>query len=91
MNKTIAASVLSAAMGLALTGMATAAQTAGQEKCFGIAAAGQNNCANAAAGHSCAGLSTTDYSGMDYKLVLAGTCTTMGGKTEAFQGVGTPA
>lgn len=91
MTKTIAASILSAAMGVALAGLAaTGAQAANEEKCYGVAKAGQNGCANAAAGHSCAGQSTKDYSGQDWKLVPAGTCASMGGKAEAFEGMGKP-
>lgn len=43
------------------------------EKCYGVAKAGQNDCA-AGAGTSCAGTSTTDYQGNAWKLVKAGTC-----------------
>jgi len=44
------------------------------EKCYGIARAGQNDCA-AGAGTSCAGTQKTDYQGNSWKLVKAGTCT----------------
>lgn len=43
------------------------------EKCFGIAKAGQNDCA-AGAGTSCAGTSVRDYQGNAWKLVAKGTC-----------------
>ena len=46
------------------------------EKCYGIALAGQNDCA-AGAGTTCAGTSTKDYQGNAWKAVPAGTCTTM--------------
>ena len=91
MSKPLAATVLSAAMSFALIGLATTAQAADEEKCYGVAKAGQNGCANAAAGHSCAGRSTKDYSGLDWKLVPAGTCVTMGGQPKSFEGVGKPA
>ena len=45
------------------------------EMCYGVAMKGDNDCAGN--GHSCAGMSTADYSGQDFKLVPAGTCTTM--------------
>ncbi len=45
------------------------------EMCYGVAMKGQNDCA--AGAHSCAGMSTADYSGQDFKLVPTGTCTTM--------------
>ncbi len=47
-----------------------------QEKCFGVALAGQNDCA-AGPGTTCAGTSTVDYQGNSWKLVPAGTCETM--------------
>jgi uncharacterized membrane protein len=46
------------------------------EKCFGVAKAGQNDCA-AGPGTTCAGTSKVDYQGNAWKLVPAGTCTTM--------------
>ncbi|NBB83117.1 MAG: DUF2282 domain-containing protein [Alphaproteobacteria bacterium] len=55
-------------------------------KCWGVAAAGENDCANAAGTHSCAGQSTEDYFGGDWKLVPAGSCEDMGGQLEAFDG-----
>lgn len=47
-----------------------------KEKCFGVALAGQNDCA-AGAGTTCAGTSKVDYQGNSWKLVPAGTCVTM--------------
>lgn len=47
-----------------------------QEKCYGVALAGQNDCA-AGPGTTCAGTSTVDYQGNSFKLVPAGTCMTM--------------
>lgn len=45
-------------------------------KCYGVAKAGQNDCA-AGPGTTCAGTSTIDYQGNAWKLVPKGTCTTM--------------
>ncbi|MEX1994732.1 MAG: DUF2282 domain-containing protein [Steroidobacteraceae bacterium] len=44
-----------------------------KEKCYGVALAGQNDCA-AGPGTSCAGSSTVDYQGNAWKYVPAGTC-----------------
>ena len=55
---------------------ATPASAAAQEKCFGVALQGQNDCA-AGVGTTCAGTSKIDYQGNEFKLVPAGTCTTM--------------
>ncbi|MHA2939418.1 BufA1 family periplasmic bufferin-type metallophore [Vibrio sp. RC27] len=52
------------------------AHAADKEKCFGVALAGQNDCA-AGPGTSCAGTSKVDHQGNAWKLVPAGTCTTM--------------
>ena len=65
---------------------ATATQAAdekGKEKCFGIAKAGQNDCANAAGTHSCAGQSKTDMGADEWKYTAKGTCAKMGGKLTA--------
>lgn len=43
------------------------------EKCYGVAKAGQNDCA-AGPGTSCAGTSTRDYQGNAWKLVKKGSC-----------------
>ena len=46
------------------------------EKCFGVALKGANDCA-AGAGTTCAGTSAVDYQGNSWKFVPKGTCTTM--------------
>ena len=46
------------------------------ERCYGVALAGQNDCA-AGAGSSCAGTSKVDYQGNAWKLVPQGTCLTL--------------
>lgn len=55
---------------------ATPAAAEGEEKCFGVALAGQNNCA-AGEGTTCAGTSKVDYQGNAWSLVPAGTCAKM--------------
>ncbi len=55
---------------------ATTAHAAGNEKCYGVSLAGQNDCA-AGPGTSCAGTSTVDYQGNAWTLVPEGTCLTM--------------
>ncbi|MEP7180555.1 MAG: DUF2282 domain-containing protein [Betaproteobacteria bacterium] len=55
---------------------------AGQEKCYGIAKGGQNDCGTAK--HACAGLGTkTDKDPSEWKYVAKGTCENVGGKTAA--------
>lgn len=71
---TLAGAGLAAAFGLALSLAAVPAQAAAdQEKCFGVALKGKNDCA-AGPGTSCAGTSTVDYQGNAWKYVAKGTC-----------------
>ncbi|MBW8317902.1 MAG: DUF2282 domain-containing protein [Rhizobium sp.] len=65
----------SLATALASVAVPTAAQDAAKEKCYGVAMKGQNDCASGA--HDCAGKATMDYDKQSFKLVPAGTCTTM--------------
>ena len=58
---------------LAMATPAAAEGYEGMEKCYGVALAGQNDCA-AGPGTSCAGTSTIDYQGNAWTLVDAGTC-----------------
>jgi uncharacterized membrane protein len=82
------ASALAGAVALAsLASGASAAEIKGMEPCYGIAAAGQNSCANQTAGHSCAGMSKVAYSGQDFRVVKEGTCEGLGGKLQAFEGI----
>ena len=52
-----------------------------KDKCYGIAKAGQNDCA--AGKHACAGQSTVDNDPMSWKYVAKGTCEKVGGTTMA--------
>ena len=67
---------IAGAMTAAIAGVtvASTAQAADMEKCYGVALKGQNDCA-AGEGTSCAGTSTIDYQGNAWKLVKAGSCT----------------
>jgi len=71
------------ALGLVSQASAQMAKDPGKthEKCFGIAKAGQNDCANISGTHSCAGQSKADMSTDDWKYVPAGTCKSMKGLT----------
>lgn len=59
----------------------TAAAADDKEKCFGVAKAGQNDCATSA--HSCAGQAKADNTADEWKYVPKGTCEKTGGKTAA--------
>ncbi len=54
---------------------------ASQDKCFGIAKAGQNDCASSNGSHGCAGQAKADNQASDWKYVAKGTCESLGGKT----------
>ncbi|MFV2053561.1 DUF2282 domain-containing protein [Aliiroseovarius sp. YM-037] len=65
------------AVAAALTAHATTpAQAQENVKCYGVALAGQNDCA-AGPGTTCAGTSSVDYQGNAWKLVAAGSCESM--------------
>jgi uncharacterized membrane protein len=77
MSAHIKSFAVAGALAAALASMATVATAEdAMEKCFGVAMAGQNDCA-AGAGTTCAGTSKIDYQGNAWKLVPAGTCATM--------------
>lgn len=84
-SNTMIRSALIGILALSAAGSALAADDkgAGKEKCYGVSKAGQNDCANGAGSHSCAGQSKVDMSADDWKLVAKGTCETMGGKMSA--------
>lgn len=50
-----------------------------KEKCYGIAKAGQNDCANLAGTHSCAGQAKVADDKGEWKYVAKGTCVSMKG------------
>ena len=81
-QRLIVSSALASALALGLVGQ-VAAQDKGKEKCFGIAKAGQNDCANLSGTHSCAGQTKEDMSPSDWKYVAKGTCKDMKGLSEA--------
>ncbi len=79
-QRLIVSSALASALALGLIGQA-AAQDKGKEKCYGIAKAGQNDCANLSGSHSCAGQSKVDNEAGEWKYVAKGTCKSLKGMT----------
>ena len=69
---------------LMLLGTAQANEKAAtaQEKCYGIAKAGQNDCASKNGSHSCAGHAKTDNDPNEWKKVPKGTCSQIGGQVK---------
>ena len=79
-----------AAIAAALAGVcaATTAQDApmhggkaDQERCYGVAKVGQNDCGTAT--HGCAGMARIDNDPAEWKLVPKGSCEKAGGKLSA--------
>jgi len=67
---------IAGAVAAAVSAHAVPAAADGNVKCYGVALAGQNDCA-AGPGTTCAGTSKVDYQGNAFSLVPAGSCTTM--------------
>ena len=82
-QRLIASSALASILALGLLSGAGAAddKTGGKEKCYGIAKAGQNDCANLSGTHSCAGQNKVDNGTDEWKYVAKGTCAKLGGKS----------
>ncbi len=80
----LAASTLLGALALAATqaNAAPTAMKAATEKCYGVAAAGKNDCA--AGAHSCAGQSTKNFDKASFVALPTGACAKLaGGSTMA--------
>lgn len=78
-QRAMIAAAATSLMSLTLLSTPAMAQSSGKEKCYGIAKAGQNDCANLAGTHSCAGQSKVDNDKGSWKYVATGTCKQMGG------------
>ncbi|WP_035055821.1 BufA1 family periplasmic bufferin-type metallophore [Andreprevotia chitinilytica] len=80
MNKQfLIASALTAVLGATLAAPAFAAD---QEKCYGIAKVGQNDCKGNS--HSCAGQASKDKDPGEFKAVAVGACSKLGGSLTAM-------
>lgn len=76
-QRAMMAAAAASLMSLAFVAAPAAAQE--KEKCFGIAKAGQNDCASISGVHSCAGQSKADMDKGEWKYVAKGTCKEMRG------------
>lgn len=86
---TIATTLAALAAALVATSTVAHADAPKQEKCFGVALAGKNDC-KAGAGTSCAGTSAVNYQGNAWKYVNAGTCMSSGGTLAEHAGHAAP-
>ncbi len=80
-----AARAVAAALALGLLGPSPAqahGSAKGNEPCYGIAKAGQNDCSNLAMTHTCAGEASMDNDPGEWKYVPKGTCKALKGLTE---------
>ncbi len=80
-HRLVVSSALASVLALGLAGNVAAQDKAakGKDKCFGIAKAGQNDCANLSGSHSCAGQNKADNDAGEWKYVAKGTCKEMKG------------
>lgn len=76
MSTTMKTLAIAGVVAASMSGVATTAEAASKEKCYGVSLAGANDCA-AGPGTTCAGTSVTDYQGNAWTLVDSGTCTTI--------------
>jgi uncharacterized membrane protein len=76
-QRAMIAATAAAVLSLSMVSVPAAAQE--KEKCFGIAKAGQNDCASVDGAHSCAGQSKVDMDKMEWKYVAKGSCKSMKG------------
>jgi len=81
-TRLIASSALASVLSMGVLDAAHAADDSkGKEKCYGIAKAGTNDCANLSGSHSCAGQNKTAMAIDEWNYVAKGTCAKMGGKS----------
>jgi len=78
-QKRLVGTAIAGLFALGMVSGSALAQDKGQEKCWGVAKAGQNDCGSNKTAHSCAGHSKMDYDPNDFKVVKTGTCVQMGG------------
>jgi uncharacterized membrane protein len=90
-QNSLAVTALTSLLALGLSAAANSAQAAAQEKCLGIAKAGQNACNSNPKMHSCAGHSKIDNDPNDFIPVPAGTCLKVGGSLEPGKEMQAPA
>jgi len=81
-HRLVASSALASVLAMGLLNAAQAQDSAkDKEKCYGVAKAGSNDCANLSGSHSCAGQNKTAMAPDEWNYVAKGTCAKLGGKT----------
>lgn len=80
--------LLSGALAIAVATVPVDSAHAAKVKCYGISKAGHNDCASASGSHACAGHSTVDYDGGEWKIAVSPeACTEKGGQLKSFKGI----
>lgn len=80
-RQALIAAALATACATATTVAAAQDKAAEKEKCYGVAKAGQNDCATGT--HGCASQAKSDNMAGEWKFVAKGSCEKAGGKTTA--------
>ncbi len=81
-HRLVASTALASVLAMGLLNTAQAQDSAkDKEKCYGVAKAGSNDCANLSGSHSCAGQNKTAMAPDEWNYVTKGTCAKMGGMT----------
>jgi len=80
-QRLVLSSGLASVLAMGLVPAAGAADAPAKEKCYGIAKAGQNDCANLSGSHTCAGQAKVDKGVDEWSYVAKGTCKKLGGMT----------
>lgn len=78
-RQALIAAALATVCATASTAVAAQDKPAEKEKCYGVAKAGQNDCATGT--HGCSSQAKTDNLPNEWKYVAKGTCEKAGGKT----------
>jgi len=81
-QRALITSAITGLLALGITAAASSAYAADDEKCYGVAKAGQNACNSNKSKHSCAGHSKVDNDPNDFIPLPAGSCAKIGGKLE---------
>jgi uncharacterized membrane protein len=80
-QRLVISSAVASVLAMGLASPAGAADPPPKEKCYGVAKAGQNDCANLSGSHTCAGQAKVDKGVDEWVYLKAGTCKQMGGMT----------
>jgi len=81
-QRTLITTAITGLLALGISAAAGSAYAADEEKCFGVAKAGQNACNSNVSKHSCAGHSKIDNDPSDFIPLPKGSCLKIGGKLE---------